>query len=348
MYTGYVLKQTPQDFLVKEISLLSKLKQHPDKNNQITFLLLKKYDFNHFDSLKILTSILKITYDQISVAGIKDEDAITWQAMTINKIIYKKDLRIINKKLCNNKNYLFFEKILGYGNKMLTKASLHGNLFSIGIRNIDKNLCETIQNFIGKGKYFSFVNYYDTQRFGKPGSIYNTASIGQYLIKKEWKKAYSEYLKAEQIEVNKHQKVTNYLKKILEIPQGIRDFYISSYNSLLWNKSASKLLKLSKDSSTANFPILGKLNIICNNGYCQSLHSINEYKIDWANNKIFRETKIRPLIINTKIFVKDIQNDEFHKDKYVIYLDYYLPTGCYATMLIKELFICCDNYGKKK
>jgi len=47
----------------------------------------------------------------------------------------------------------------------------------------------------------------------------------------------------------------------------------------------------------------------------------------------------RSLIINTNVFVVDINNDELNKSKWKVTMSFLLPTGCYATMLVKQMFI---------
>lgn len=322
-----IFNYTPQDFVVSEVSFIPELKPKYDDNNRITYLRLIKYDFNHFEAIKLLSNVLKISNSQITAAGIKDENAITEQLISIDKKILTNEIDLINKRLKQNDKYIFIKEILGYGNSMLSQGMLHGNNFSIRIRNADINLCSKIQKYVGNGKYFSYVNYYDCQRFGKPNLKHNNALIGKYIVKKEWRKALNEYSK-----VN-----IQSVEKLTDIPQSEREFYVSAYNSMLWNTSVNKIIKKHKNCKLVNFPYLNKLNIINKkNNEFPLIKTINAYKFDWEKGCVFKEKKERLLIVNTKLFIKKIMKDEYFSSKYSFSLDFYLPTGSYATMLIKQ------------
>jgi tRNA(Glu) U13 pseudouridine synthase TruD len=41
------------------------------------------------------------------------------------------------------------------------------------------------------------------------------------------------------------------------------------------------------------------------------------------------------LNVTTTVFSKSIEKDKFHNDRYMLNISFYLPIGCYVTMLIK-------------
>lgn len=67
---------------------------------------------------------------------------------------------------------------------------LHGNVFNIVVRDLSKDTAEKALNFCKKNRFISFVNYYDSQRFGIPCSSFNTYLVGKAIIEGKWEEAF--------------------------------------------------------------------------------------------------------------------------------------------------------------
>ena len=115
-----ILKQLPQDFVVKEVSSVEF-----NEGNYSYFELWKK-DLASIDALMIIAKALKVNYKDIGFAGTKDKKAVTTQKISVRGKLNKK-LELDNLKL----------KFLGYGNEPLSLGDLEGNKFELVLRNLD-------------------------------------------------------------------------------------------------------------------------------------------------------------------------------------------------------------------
>ena len=125
------IKESPSDFLVKEISELEK-----DENGQFYLYLLIKKNMNTKD----ITDRFKLSY-----AGLKDKNAITFQYVTSQEFLGD---TIFEK----NQGSFFALIYQGKVRKKLKIGQLKGNKFSIRLKGHKLKLKDW------------FINYYDLQR----------------------------------------------------------------------------------------------------------------------------------------------------------------------------------------
>ena len=139
---------------------------------------------------------------------------------------------------------------------------VHGNSFRVVIRNLENVLADTLLNHISDHRHYYFINYYDNQRFGMPGGPYNTNLIGKAIVKNNWKQAYK-YIK---ITDNILPWVTIKTRSIADFKEIFKSinpkrisFFVSSYNSFLWNTQASSIIKKHTKSMQHSFKNVGRL-----------------------------------------------------------------------------------------
>ena len=339
---SYQLKKIPQDFIVKEVSLEPDLLAY--EKSQYTYLLLKKIGFSTFDAIENVANYFNLSDDNISSQGLKDEDGVTYQTISIKKLLLSEDLLNFNK-LCNETNNLIqLENIIGYGEKEVKAALLHGNVFSLTIRNLEPAVINDFNNYFKKKKLISFVNYYDSQRFGIIGNIMNSYLIGENLVKHNWRKAYDQFI----ISGDKRPKIDNLSlfgnkNKIINFFHNLNtsriNFFVSSYNSWLWNKATSEYLKTNKKSKVCNFSSLGDLYLTGDTDQeLKNIMSSPGYKINTKDFSINQKTCSRNIVTSTKIFLLYGGQDELNQGKEKIKISFFLPAGSYATMLVRQLF----------
>lgn len=348
MKFNYKIKQIKKDFIVNEISLQPDFYHH-DKS-EFSYLWIEKRGMTTFDALDEIKKEFNLSQEDVSAQGLKDEDGVTYQLISIHKIIFNKDVELFNKKF-NSENYrLLIKSIEGYGKKPLSPRKLHGNNFKLVIRNLDEKMAKLFYDYCKNNRFISFINYYDKQRFGIIGGPYNTHLIGKAIINQDWVAAYKEFEKSKNNEIEnikKPQKIDSvYCKNFFkQINFKKIHFFISSYNSYLWNKKTSDYInKIKEDTFQYPFPEIGQLSLIKNEIFqIHNILAVGGYEIDKDTYKTVQKEYVRNLPITTTIFPVDITKDELNKGKHKIQISFFLPTGCYATMLIQQIFIKLDK-----
>ncbi|OGC48031.1 MAG: hypothetical protein A3A94_00070 [Candidatus Portnoybacteria bacterium RIFCSPLOWO2_01_FULL_43_11] len=51
----------------------------------------------------------------------------------------------------------------------------------------------------------------------------------------------------------------------------------------------------------------------------------------------------RNIVVATTVYAHNLEKDEFHKKMKKITLSFFLPTGGYATMIVKQIFLWLKN-----
>lgn len=192
---GGAIRRFPEDFLVEEIlvngskaeilprtTIIQKEETKSLKQRYLLCILVKR-NWDNLQAIKAIARKLGISTRRISIAGIKDTNAVTAQHITIEET----PLEDVQKIYINGlKVYP-----IRYFHTKLSPSYLLGNFFKITIRAI--NHCETIiQNRISKiiGEIQALQgvpNFFGHQRFGTIRPI--THFVGRALVKGEIRKA---------------------------------------------------------------------------------------------------------------------------------------------------------------
>lgn len=341
----YKLKCINQDFRVTEVSLTLQLK--PKAGSKFTYVWLEKSGLTTFDAMEQIKDFFDLSFNDVNNQGLKDEDAVTEQLISIKKIVTDKDVTVFNKKHMRKNNFSRIKYIIGYGDKPAQERSLHGNSFSIVVRNLNKTEAEKLLDYINSERHHYFINYYDNQRFGMPGGPYNTHLIGEAIVKKNWKQAlqHLQSSRNECPEIIDVPKTNADFKKIFQKinPKRVQ-FYISSYNSHLWNASASSLVKKHTKSKEYNLENIGGLRLPQNPSFqCPHICEVNGYEFSQEKFSAVKKPYKRNTLVLTTIFAHAVENDELHRNKKKVALSFFLPTGSYATMIIRQLLLRLNN-----
>lgn len=344
MKINYKLKSKFEDFEVSEVPLMPVL--FPQESAEYTYLWLKKKGLTTFEAQEIIAENFGVCQLEVNVEGLKDEDAVTNQIVSVKKLLKKEEINSFNKKFKLGKFAIKVENIVGYGREPVNERSLHGNSFKITIRNLSKITAYKFRDCILNTRPLSMINYYDNQRFGLSGGPYNTYLIGKSIIEGDWKRAFFEYersgniIKKNKLLVKKTTDSNSYKNFFKAINPKKISFFISSYNSYLWNNEASSLMEKLNKGKKYYFDGVGYLFIPQDLSFISTnVCKINGYSFQEKEFSIDSRIKTRSLIINTNIFVVGINNDELNRLKWKATISFFLPTGCYATMLIKQIFI---------
>jgi tRNA pseudouridine13 synthase len=216
-----IIKQTPEDFYVREILTLD------TKTGKYLYFILKKRDLTTIEAIKRLAIALKANIKNFNYAGLKDRVAITEQYVS-----WKNGSKTKLESL--TLDGMSFE-VIGFGDKPIYLGQNEGNFFRIVVRDVD-----TLPDIKPK-----FVNLYGEQRL-KEGN----AEIGKALIKRDFKRAAELLQKQAHIEM----KGTDYVGAIRSMPKKLLILMVHSYQSYLWNKVA---LEWAKTDENISIPIVG-------------------------------------------------------------------------------------------
>ena len=320
-----IIKQIPEDFIVDEVINL----KLTNKKTNYSIFKLTKTNWDMFKIIDVLSRNLNTKNKFIGYAGNKDKLAITTQCISFYKIPKE---RIERTKINGVK--LEFQ---GHSYERINLGDLEGNNFTITIRGLNKK-----SKIPGS---LNLENYFGEQRFGNKS---NTHLVGKAIIKKDFKKA------CELLDL----KVSNndYVGELRKQPRRLLRFYISSYQAFLWNRLLSARLSKEKDKLSVKTE-LGELVFIKSklDNFEVPLVSFDSESNEELENilkeenillrefiisqmpELTTETVMRKAFIEVKNIISEYSEDELNKNKLKVVIKFFLPKGCYATMLIKRL-----------
>lgn len=338
---NYKIKCINEDFQVTEVSLMPQLALK--KPYKFTYIWLQKSGFTTFDALEQLKKFFKLTFDDINNQGLKDEDAITEQLISVKKILTNKNIESFNKKHIFKDKFSKIKHITGYGNEPVKVRALHGNSFRIVIRNLKENKANNLLNYLEQNRYHCFINYYDNQRFGMPGGPYNTHLIGKAIIDGDWNEAYKQMKRTENVNtefIANAKDITSSKDIFKKINPKKISFFISSYNSFLWNAQASRVVNKYTKSKSYLLKNVGNLNFPIDSLFkCPQICEVKGYEFITEEFSTKPRISKRNLMVATTIYAHDLEKDELHKNMKKLTISFFLPTGSYATMIIKQIFL---------
>ena len=228
-------------------------------------------------------------------------------------------------------------EFVGYLPDRINLGDLDGNNFMIIVRDLDKKVVLP--------KDIQLENYFGDQRFGNKA---NTHLVGKAIIKKDFK------LVCELLDI----KVLNndFISELRKQPRRLLRFYISSYQAFIWNRLLSDIIKNKKNNfvikSNSGDLYISKVPI---ENFKIPLISFDSELTDELSEilkeenislkdfiipqmpELTTETVYRNAFIDVKDIYYEFSNDELNKNKLKVLIKFFLPKGCYATMLISKL-----------
>jgi tRNA(Glu) U13 pseudouridine synthase TruD len=223
----YTLKQTPQDFIVREIP------NHTfEKTGPFTVYELHKTGIPTLKALKYIAEQFRINESLIGYAGLKDAQAVTTQYITIPNIHIPQ---------ISQESFTLTKK--GYLHRPLILGDLQANEFEIVVRNTENYTVH---------RPTSIINYFGEQRF----STHN-CEIAKYIVTKAYEKAVQlidtqakdDWIYA-QYRAYRRQKPLDAVGALQKIDKQLLTLYIHAYQSYLWNMVTSQYIQ--QANNTAN------------------------------------------------------------------------------------------------
>lgn len=170
-------------------------------------LKIRKKDLSTWDAVEIIANFVGCKTRDIGYAGLKDKNAMTVQSISIHKQ-YEEKL-----KSFQHENIKILETT--YHNNKIKVGHLKGNKFFIRLKRVNLIDCKKIEEALGKIVTLGMPNYFGFQRFGIEGN---------------------NYLKGKDIIDG----------KLKERRKNLRQMYVNSYQSYLFNSWLSKRIEISK------------------------------------------------------------------------------------------------------
>jgi tRNA pseudouridine13 synthase len=318
----YELKKVPEDFMVEEVPV-----REFEEDGVYLICLMKKTNYNTEDAVQALSKALSVSRKNISYAGTKDRNAITYQYISLFKGTKE---RIQNLKLKD-----ISLQIKGRSNAPLSLGDLKGNKFEITVRDLEP---DTKISKIDK-----FPNYFDKQRF----SVQNV-DIGRAIVKKDYKEACNlianDFQYGGMIKKELNKESSNYTRALQKMPIKILLIFVHAYQSLLWNKTVEEYLKTNKNNRET-IPLIGftdldedELKPILENIMKEEGITNRDFIIREIPHISLEGTE-RKLYMNIEnLEIGEFLDDELNKGKKKVKIKFFLEKGSYATMAIKHLF----------
>lgn len=338
----FKIKVIPEDFVVKEKHNL--LQEHRSQSNQNTYFLLQKKNHETFEAILLVANFFQLDPKKIGYAGLKDCDGVTEQYISIETEALNgkiNGVRFPCYHIATDQNKFVRLYNTGKEGEKISVASLEGNEFNITVRDVDARLCTKL--ITESPISTSFVNYYDTQRFGIPGGEKITHILGEALERRDYESSMrliNRIKDSQDIIENPLNSIDDFFARV-----DLRKiaFYRSSYSSFIWNSQIIELLENSPQMKSSIiienqglkyiFPTFIDDSII---GLFNKLQYKYKRHIVVDNEIVAIETN-RPAIVTTNVTFGKVEPDDLNHGKYKFNISFFLPPGCYATMLIKQL-----------
>lgn len=344
---SFKLKTLPSDFIVEEIA--------PDKtvlerDKTYAFDEKSKGKFLHFilekenrDTLEVLDEIacqLHASREILSIAGMKDKQAITSQLASAYRI--KKEqlakLKIRGIKLIPR----------GYSDRKVFLGNLWGNRFTIVTRDIamKKDALKAFLESRVSRMNGVFPNYFGEQRFGEDKG---TSEIGKLILKSDFKAAAETCAKRyreSRAHLKKHPK--DHIGAIKRLPLKLQKMFIHAVQAEIFNSALDELLKQKSQDIDAKIPLPGYTfssriftsetdrlidEILAKEGLAPEMFRVKELP------EIASEGELRRAFEKFHDFkIIAIGADEIHAKKTKAVAQFALKKGCYATVFLEWLF----------
>ncbi|CAH8482580.1 unnamed protein product [Schistosoma turkestanicum] len=233
------------------------------KSTPYCHFVLYKEGKDTLSAIQVLSRFLHVGPSIFSFAGTKDRRAITTQFVTA-KGINSKTLSLLNNRLHGLRLGNF-----SYVSSPLFLGDLDGNQFVVVLRSVCAPR-SVVEIAVETWKSTGFINYYGLQRFGH-SSKSKSFEVGKFLIRSKWADAIDLILKPTYADLPFLRKVKEKflqsgdakgcadecpvgiektlllgiakygktLNAIQMLPRSLRQLYVHSYQSFLWNHVAS-------------------------------------------------------------------------------------------------------------
>jgi tRNA pseudouridine13 synthase len=335
------LKCLPTDFIVNEVIAFNSIKgENLSDAPGYEYYVMSKLGYTTMEALSLIASQADIPVHELGYSGLKDEDGFTTQYISVSTTHADKLRRLLNEKIFIQPEKFISLNFFSYSNKALKIGQLIGNAFSIKVRNLPKEFVSYLKK--NPVKHFNFLNYYGKQRFSVPDGPLNTHLIGNFLYQKDYKAAILELAK-QPSELGHNAKQWSLINKddamfFEGLDKRIQAFFMSSYFSFSWNNQLKSQLDSVQDQALWEFDKDLSLHFNTSLLYNQLPETIPYVRVEYNYDQgHFEEKQLhRSTVIQTSPIIQGIEDDILHPNMACLSLDFFLPSGCYATVFVPQ------------
>lgn len=325
------LKRLMPDFQVREIAHVN---YGPNIPGRYHYYLLRKVGLTTFEAIEKVACWYDIDIGTITFAGLKDEDGITEQTIALpSKLNLEMSPTDPFVKSMLSLSYL------GTGQTPMKIGELVGNAFRVVVRNLERNVVELLTR--EKKHCLNVINYYGLQRFGLPNQKKMTHWLGDALIKKRYGNAINLLAKQQSTLGKEAQSWQGDPEQFfLKQNSNVLAFFKSAYHAYCWN------MALQQHLTSANPQNYTELNLseIPYLFAKQSL-DVNEFpafipytRVIYDGKQFIDQALKRQTVVQLNITCGHGFEDELNPKRWACALDFFLPSGVYATMALNQFF----------
>ncbi|WP_236792400.1 tRNA pseudouridine(13) synthase TruD [Amycolatopsis sp. GM8] len=329
---GPVLKHVPEDFVVRETMVVPLA----DATAEYRYLLLRKSGYTTMEAIRHLAAALDVASTEVTYGGLKDEDGVTEQLVAVPAQAVAADLPGAREdgRWWELHHY-------GYGPAPLSIGRLEGNGFRVVVRNMAPELAE---RFAGARKITTFfLNYYDTQRFGVPNGPKRTHLVGAAMVDGRWDEALHELAGLGAPESATAAGWTGHPKDHFRaLDPRTASFYLAAHSSHGWNAALRALVGTTcggKDFETVvdGIPFRYVNSPLASAKVLAASPVLPFTRYGFVDGEPVTTASERTTVVQTTISVGPVEGDPEHAGRHRVALNFFLPSGSYATAALRQI-----------
>lgn len=221
----------PEDFIVEELPLYE-----PTGTGTHTFFAIRKRNLGTLEAINRIARDLQVHIRQFGYAGLKDKNAVTTQVLSVEGVLPERVLGIVQPDI----EVLWAER---HPHK-LRVGHLRGNRFQIILRNIPHDALPLVESVMQRMATEGVPHRFGAQRFGNKNDSH---LIGKALVKADWDTVMRYMLTDEALQIDDvARRLQRELarkspeKAIICIPHRLRKLFLSAYQASLFNRVLEK------------------------------------------------------------------------------------------------------------
>ena len=93
-----------------------------------TYVWLKKSSYTTFEAMEKIKDYFGLDFSDVAAEGLKDEDGITEQIISIKKHLSEKAVADFNTAHAGDDTFIIIDHVMGFGSEPVVAKSLFGNI----------------------------------------------------------------------------------------------------------------------------------------------------------------------------------------------------------------------------